>query len=124
MKRKTLLVFIVAICLTSSIALADTLQTSGVWTAVPTPDGKSPIFPFWDSPSLDGVKENVGYILTGTNKFISGYTTKDWLGFANGTAQYLSAASPTGGVVNDVYFTNNLGAHLSLDWPPSPAQSP
>ncbi|OGP70676.1 MAG: hypothetical protein A2Y80_09895 [Deltaproteobacteria bacterium RBG_13_58_19] len=51
--------------------------------------------------------------MTGTNTSINGYTTQDWLGYGNSTAQYLSAkdgsGSPTGGVVNNVYFSNNLG---------------
>jgi hypothetical protein len=85
-------------------------MTSGVWTAVPLPNSVQP--PFWDNPSLDVGNKNAGYILTGINDPISGYTTQNWLGYPS-SAQYLSAAdisgNPTGGVVSDVYFTNNLG---------------
>jgi hypothetical protein len=121
MKVKILVFALAAVFLCCSSALADTLVSSGTWPAVPTPNNVSP--PFWDNPSLDGGLKNAGYILTKTNDPISGYTNQDWLGYSNGTAQYLSAqdgtGNPTGGVVNDVYFTNSLvggqGAYLIIE---------
>lgn len=103
MKLKIMGLVVLSLVMASSLALADYLvvPTGAEWRTVPKPDGSQP--PFWDNPSLDGTKLNVGYILTGK---APGYTT-DWIDYGlnniSGYAQYLGAKD-TGGVVKHVSF--------------------
>jgi hypothetical protein len=70
MKRTTLLVFLVAICLTSSAALGDTVVGhGGSWQSLTTADLDQDGKPYFDQLSLDGANKNVGYFLTGSGAY-------------------------------------------------------
>jgi hypothetical protein len=69
MKIKTLLIVVLALCLTSSMALAATTVTgSGGWQDFVAANINQNGAPYWDQYSLDGPNhnQNVGYFLTGT----------------------------------------------------------
>jgi hypothetical protein len=77
MKKKTLLIIMVAVCLINSPALGDTVVGHfGSWQSFTSSkldkDGK----PYFDQPSLDDGNRNVGYFLTGTG----GVYFTDYLG--------------------------------------------
>lgn len=64
MKRKIILILILAIFLSGSMAFADTLVgTTGTWQQRPAWSPNENNYPYWDHTSWDGGQKNVSYFL-------------------------------------------------------------
>jgi hypothetical protein len=99
MKGKILMISLLGIFLTSSLALADTLVSSGNFYNMNIPLNESGNT-FWDNPSLDGPDENVGYLLS----LPAGAQDQSQVPSLQFLATY-DRKSGTYNAVNDVYFS-------------------
>jgi hypothetical protein len=98
MKGKILVIPLLGIFLTSSLALADTLVSSGIFYQMDVQLNESGNT-FWDNPSLDGPDENVGYLLS----LPAGANDNAQVSNLLFLATY-DSNSGTYNAVNDVYF--------------------
>lgn len=98
MRPRILLLVMACLLMTSSLALADTINVNGTdsnwisFAATATQDPATSGTAFWDNPSSDGKPPgNVGYLLSTV---------------ATDTPDQYYSGNGTGGIANNVYFTN------------------
>jgi hypothetical protein len=103
MKCKILMIPLLGILLSSSLALADTLVSSGNFYNMDIQLNESGNA-FWDNPSLDGPDENVGYLLSLPAG--AGAIDKSQVPSLQFLATY-DSKSGTYNAVNDVYFNGS-----------------
>jgi hypothetical protein len=114
MKIKTIVAVALAICLSSSLALADTLIDVGAvgfgGGFVLDENGT----PYWDNRSQDGGKANIGYYLTGDTTYYTGAGPAPFhpnpLNPALTNPQYLQLNTTTAGN-NNFYFQKSTPAN-------------
>jgi hypothetical protein len=112
--RRKIMIMLGIFCLTSSLALADSVIGTGTntWQSFTSADLDRDGSPYWDNTSLDGGNRNAGFFLTGTGGVYStnylGANPKFWGGSYNSAADTGGAADP------NFYLHTNVTSHTEV----------